>query len=121
MPTQKRYTDLRPISSGEQKLPSRFQHAADSSGNRPFIFLQFAKKKGGCRAHVQPYFPFLVKHTILCFYFFEHKKSLPTKYCIDSYLKYTSYGKFSGSPQRDLSDAFFLSVATLYCGMDIAD
>jgi hypothetical protein len=69
---------------------------------------------------VQPYFQFLAEHNFLIFYSFEHKKSLPTKYCIDSTLKYTSYGNLLSGPQRDPPDAFFPCLVILYYGMDIA-
>lgn len=57
MPTLKRFIDLPPIGSGEQKLPGRFQYAADSSGNRRFIFLQFAKNKAAVAGHTYSLIP----------------------------------------------------------------
>ena len=121
MPTLKRQPDLRPTNSGGQVFPDRFQHAIDSSDNRRFIFCNLQKIKRRLSAQVQPYFVILGWIQFFMFLFFWAQKSLPTKYCIDSYLKYTSYGKFFVGPQRYPSDTYFPSLVILYYGMDIAD
>jgi len=70
MPTLKRYIDLRPIGSGEQKLPGRLQHAADSSGNRRFIICKLQKIKRRLPGTPTALFPIFDRTQYFMFLFF---------------------------------------------------